>query len=73
MIFTELSHISQCILLSGCLSRYPDVEDDSDDESVKTEDLGEDKDEYHTDIQLGLLGRTSHSCVSDYSNSESRS
>ncbi len=50
-----------------------DGEDESDDQTVETQHLGEDKDENHSYEQSRLLRCASNSRVSDNANSETSS
>ena len=45
------------------------VEVDGNDKSVQTQDLGEDENEDHTDVEAGLLGCAAHAGVADNADS----
>lgn len=46
------------------------VEDKRDDEAVKTENLGENEDKDHADVEAGLLGRAADTGVTDDADGE---
>ena len=42
------------------------IQVDGHDEAVETQDLGENKDEDHADVEAGLLGRAAYAGVAHY-------
>lgn len=52
---------------TSCLFR---VQVDGDDQTVQTQDFGEDENQNHTDEQSGLLGRTADTGVTDDADGE---
>jgi len=57
--------------LAGHISRGFGVHQQCNDESVETQDLGENEDQDHSDKETGLLGRASYTSVTHDANGKS--